>query len=307
MSSPAAIPLLPSAPCVGLAEALIVAFATAEDGVSGIERVAARLVERGAAGRVEWWAPAADGTLLRLASDAGDASGRRDAIPMGPAGAIVLVGSGEEALDALARVAPVIRRRWTEERLAKGSALLARRIQAAEDFAALVSHEVKGPLQAALLTDDSDPEIRRALHVVDSVLEAVGSESATGDRCSPEACLDDVLRDLGRLEAMVSSDLPVGFPLPSVVLRIVLRNLVANAAAAGARRIHVWGAAGDAGSTLAVDDDGAGIGSPDYAVGSGIGLALCKRLVGRLGGELELRARPEGGTTVCIVLPGGES
>jgi signal transduction histidine kinase len=295
-------PVVSTAPDAGLAEALIVAFATAEDSVRGMERVAALLAEEGAVGRVEWWAPAADGTSLRMAAAGGDARGERTAIPIGPVGAIVVVADGREqrALDALARLVPVVRRRWTEERLADHAALLARRSQALEDFAALVSHELKGPLQAALLTDDPAREIRTALHVVDSVLEAVRSESATGACSSPQACLDDALRDLGRLDAEVSSDLPESFPLPEPVLRIVLRNLLANAVAAGAGRIQACGA----GSTLAVDDDGAGVGSRDYAAGGGIGLALCRRLVDRVGGELELRSRPQGGTSARIVVGG---
>jgi signal transduction histidine kinase len=312
MSSLAVNPLMSAAPAAppadGLAEALIVAFATADDVAAGMERVTALLAEAGAAARVEWWAPAADGASLRLAAAAGDARGGRTALPIGPVGALVVVaeGRGRDALDALGRLAPVVRRRWTDERLADHAALLARRVQALDDFAALVAHELKGPLQAALLTDDPAPEIRRALHVVDSVIEAVRSESATDACSSPQACLDDALRELGRLDAEVSSALPAQFPLSAVVLRIVLRNLLANAAAAGAGRIHVWGAAGEALSTLGIDDDGAGVGSREYAAGSGIALALCRRLVERLGGELELRARPEGGTTARIALRRGQ-
>ena len=287
---------------------MIVAFETAEECGSGIEHVAELLVERGVALRVEWWAPAVDGTSLRLAAAVGDPRGERSAIPLGPVGAIVVAtdGRASEALDTLARLAPVIRRRWTDERLADHAALLARRIQALEDFAALVSHELKGPLQAALLSEDPAPEIRRALHVVDSVLEAVRSESTTGAWCSPQACLTDSLRDLGRLDAEISSALPGRFPLPAAVLRIVLRNLLANAAAAGARRIRVWAPCSAPIWMLAVDDDGVGAGSRTYVDGSGIGLALCKRLVERLGGKLELRPRPNGGTIALVSLEDGD-
>jgi signal transduction histidine kinase len=300
--TPAALPRDP------LAEALIVAFATAADVATGMERVTAAVAEAGAAARVEWWAPAGDGTSLRLAAVAGYAQGERVALSLGPVGTLVLVaaGRGGDVFGALARLAPVVRLRWTEERLADHAGLLARRSQALEDFAALVSHELKGPLQAALLTDDPAPEIRRALHVVDSVFEAVRSESATGARCSPQACLDDALRDLGRLDAEVSSDVPEAFPLPAAVLTIVLRNLLANAAAAGARHIRVSASGGVPNGTLAVDDDGVGVDSREYAAGTGLGLALCRRLVERLDGELELRPLPEGGTSCRIVL-GGES
>jgi signal transduction histidine kinase len=301
-ATPAALPRDP------LAEALIVAFATAADVATGMERVTAAVADAGAAARVEWWAPAGDGTSLRLAAVAGHARGERIALSMGPVGTLVLVaaGRGEGVFSALERLAPVVRRRWTEERLADHAGLLARRSQALEDFAALVSHELKGPLHAALLTDDPAPEIRRALHVVDSVFEAVRSESATGACCSPQACLDDALRDLGRLDAEVSSDVPEALPLPAAVLRIVLRNLLANAAAAGARHIRVSASGAAPSGTLAVDDDGVGVDSREYAAGSGLGLAMCRRLVERLGGELELRPLPQGGTSSRIV-PEGES
>jgi signal transduction histidine kinase len=215
-------------------------------------------------------------------------------VPFGPAGALVV--EGDEPLDAVAGLVPVVRQRWADEQLAGHAVLLARRSQALEDFAALVSHELKGPLHAALLTDDPAPEIRRALHVVDSVLEAVRSESASNAHSSPQACLDDALRDLGRLDAEVFSTLPDEFPLPAAVLRIVLRNLLANAVAAGASRIEVSGT----GSTLDVADDGAGDSS--YAHGDRIGLALCRRLVERLGSDLMLCPRSAGGTSARIVL-----
>src|SRR5271154_2296253 len=53
-----------------------------------------------------------------------------------------------------------------EELLARSVMKLARRNDALEEFAALVAHEVKAPLQAALATDDPVVFVRQALDLV---------------------------------------------------------------------------------------------------------------------------------------------
>jgi signal transduction histidine kinase len=291
-----------------LADALIVAFATADDVASGIERVVALLEAEARVGRVEWWAPVPDGTSLRLETAAGDARGPRAAVPFGPVGALVVESTDREheLLDELVRLVPVVRRRWTEERLADHAALLARRVQALDDFAALVAHELKSPLHRALLSGPTADGIEEALALVDSVLDVVRSESARDEWSAPAPCLGDALCDLGGIDAEVCARLPHEFPLPAAALRLVLRNLLANAAAAGAGWIDVWAAVSPGVWTLGVDDDGVGAGAPEYAGGSGIGLALCRRLVERLGGELELRPRPDRGTSARIALRRGD-
>ena len=66
--------------------------------------------------------------------------------------------------------------------------------------------------------------------------------------------------------------------------------------------------------TLSVRDNGPGIpadvlarlGTPFYTTreaGTGLGVAQVKRLVGRLGGELEIQSTPGNGTTVTFSLP----
>jgi signal transduction histidine kinase len=69
-------------------------------------------------------------------------------------------------------LAPVLRRRWTEERLAQQAVRLARGNQALGDFAALVAHELKTPLELARLQDDLSVGVERALELVDVLLEA---------------------------------------------------------------------------------------------------------------------------------------
>lgn len=228
--------------------------------------------------------------------------GRRRAIPIGPAGTFVVVGarSGPAVAQALGRVLPLLRRRWTEERLAQHASLLARRVEALEDFAALVAHELKAPLRAALLADDAATGAAAALELVDSVLEAVRCADSLEDVAAPADCLTAALGDLGPLEAEVVSDLPEHFPLPAAALRLVLRNALRNSVAAGATRILVWGISASGRSTLVVEDDGVGLDGSAYASGERLGLSLCDRLLARHGGQLELRARPSGGTRAIL-------
>jgi signal transduction histidine kinase len=288
----------------GLGDWVIVEFAAADDVRSGMARVAAMLRRGGGAGRVEWWSPANNGGPLRLEVADGAGSGRRVVVPVGPAGVVVVVGgNGPQLRAAVSRLAPVLRRRWTEERLAQQAVQLARRNQALEDFAALVAHELKTPLQLAHLQHDPLVEVDRALELVDALLEAARAESAAQVCASAADCLDEALRDLGPITVEVTADLPQEAPLPAMALRVILRNLVANAVAAGARHIHVRAVASAASWVLVVDDDGVGVAETGgYAGGSRLGLSLCRRLAGRLGGTLELAPRAVGGTRASVVV-----
>jgi signal transduction histidine kinase len=305
-SSPAR-PVSPERRAVPLDDGLIVAFATAADVSDGVRRVAATLRRAGAVAGAEWWAPAERGGSFALqASEGSSSSGRRTAIPIGPAGTLVVIGARSEPAVTLALTGliPVLRRRWTEERLAQHASLLARRAEALEDFAALVAHELKAPLQAALLADDAASGAAVALQLVDSVLEAVRSDDAPEDSAVPAECLRAALGDIGRVDAEVVSNLPERFPLPPAALRLVLRNLLRNAVAAGAVHIAVWGIAAPERSTLVVDDDGVGLDASGYAAGERLGLGLCERLLAPRGGELQLRSMASGGTRASVTVTG---
>jgi signal transduction histidine kinase len=289
----------------GLGDRVIVEFAAADDLWSGMARVVAMLRRRGGAGRVEWWSPADNGSSLRLEVADGAGSGRRVAVPVGPAGVVVVVGGGNgpQLRAAVRRLAPVLRRRWAEERLAQQAVQLARRNQALGDFAALVAHELKTPLELARRQHDPWVGVDRALELVDALLEAARAELATQGCALAADCLDEALRDLGPIAAEVTTDLPQEVPLPEMALRVILRNLVANAVAAGARHIHVGAVASAASWVLVVDDDGVGVAETGgYAGGSRLGLSLCRRLAGRFGGTLELAPRAVGGTRASVVV-----
>jgi signal transduction histidine kinase len=291
---------------IELSDRVLVDLALAGDLASAMSRVVTRLRREGGVARVEWWAPTADGLALGLeAADGRRSTALRSAVPLGPAGALVVTGARwpRELTVAVNRIVPVVRRRWTDEELTRRVIELARRNQALEDFASLVAHELKAPLHAALLEGGATPCVEQALDLVDELLEAARSEAAPGIASTPAEVLADVLRELAPSAAVVA-ELPAAFPLPPSSLRVVLRNLLANAVAAGAHEISVTVLADD--STLVVDDDGVGLDSAAaYASGSGVGLGLIRRLVARLGGSVELAPRPSGGTRAILAMDGG--
>jgi signal transduction histidine kinase len=179
---------------------------------------------------------------------------------------------------------------------------LVRRNQALEDFAALVAHELKTPLQEALLADDPSKPVEEALDLVDELLEAAQDTPSERPFASVADGLDQVVRELS-LEVEVSSDVTATLPLPPGPLRVILRNLLSNAAAAGARHVHVSSGRSARSWRLVVDDDGVGLeGAEHYDAGSGLGLSLCRRIAARFGGVLVLASRPSGGTRVTLEL-----
>jgi signal transduction histidine kinase len=193
----------------------------------------------------------------------------------------------------------------TEEQLAEHVARLARRTEALEDFAALVAHDVKSTLVTALRDEDPHAGLMRALELVDSILEAVRVDHAAGVAARLAECVQRAIADLGDSHIEIVASVTGEFPIPPDALRLVLRNLLANAVAAGAERIHVSALAEGDQRMLVVDDDGVGLVSGDcYATGAQLGLCLCRRLVERCGGTLELRQRAAGGTRAVIVAAG---
>jgi signal transduction histidine kinase len=289
-----------------LAERVIVAFATAGEVSTGMAQVVTILRQDSRAARVEWWAPSADANSLELQTANGRSGGKREAFPLGAAGALVVRGPrcGSEIQAVLDRLAPILRRRLAEEQLVEETALLARRNEALDDFAALLAHELKNPLQAALLDRPDPVELERALALIDAILEAARAEG-DGASADPEQAIRDALSDLGPVSATIDTALPPELPLPATLLRILLRNLIANALAAGARNIRVAASSSQSCWKLAVDDDGVGLEKTSagrYAHGSGVALALCRRIAGRFAGAIELQPLPAGGTRASLLL-----
>jgi signal transduction histidine kinase len=280
---------------------LVLALATADDLASGMVGVADRIRRTAGADGVEWWAKGDDG-VLELVAATGIPGGPRHSLPLGSSGLFVLQGGrlDPRLQSALASLTPIVRRRTAEERLARTTVQLARRNEALEDFAALVAHELKTPLQAALVTDDPSAPVEDALDLIDALLEAAQNEPADLTFSSVAACLDQLVEDL-RTEVEITTDAETTMPLPPEPLRVILRNLLSNAVAAGARHVHVAAVPSLRSWRLLVDDDGVGLAETDgYAAGSGLGLSLCRRIAARFGGVLELDAGSSGGTRATL-------
>jgi signal transduction histidine kinase len=196
----------------------------------------------------------------------------------------------------------------TEEQLVEHVARLARKTEALDDFAGLVAHDMKSSLLAALRDEDPREGLRRALELVDSVLEAVRVEQGGTGVARLADCVQQAIADLGENRTEIVVSVTGEFPIPPEALRLVLRNLLANAVAAGAERIHVSALARGDQRILVVDDDGVGLASTNaYATGAQLGLRLCRRLVERCGCGLELRPRAVRGTRAVIVAAGTEA
>ena len=275
--------------------------ATADDVESGMRAVLAIVRDHCDAARVEWYQGRR--RTARMVVGGRRSAGRRQLVSLGAAGRVVVVDGRPDAYPErlLAAVAPVLRRRCAEERLARAAIQLGRRNAALEEFAALVAHELKAPLQAALLAEDPGGWVRDALQRVDALLEA---EREPGPpTASPAVCLDGAIRDLGRGGLAVTFDLPASLPLPATPLRVILRNLLANAIAAGAGAVHVSATRSADTWTLVVRDDGAGLEAHGgERGGSGLGLRLCRGIVRRYGGSLAVEPAVSGGTEARLQL-----
>ena len=192
----------------------------------------------------------------------------------------------------------------SDDEVASAISRLARRNEALEDYAALVAHELKTPLHAALLADDPSASIEEALRLVETLLVAAQTERAERVSSSVAASLDLALEDL-HAELDVTTNLASTIPLPAEPLRVILRNLLSNAVAAGAGHVHVTAVRSTRSWRLLVDDDGVGLAEADaYAAGSGLGLSLCRRIAARFGGVLELAPRVAGGTRATLEFAG---
>jgi signal transduction histidine kinase len=196
----------------------------------------------------------------------------------------------------------------TEQQLAEHVGRLARKTEALDDFAGLVAHDVKSSLLDALHDEDPRQGVVRALELVDSILEAVRTDLAASGMSLVAECVQQAISDLGDIDTEIVASATGEFPVPPEALRLVLRNLLANAVAAGADQIHVSALARGDQRILVIDDDGVGLGSATgYATGAQLGLRLCRRLVERCGGMLELRPRAVRGTRAVIVAAGAQT
>jgi signal transduction histidine kinase len=285
----------------GLSGELLEAVAFADGAATGMRRVMERVRRETRAAGVQWWGAGEDGALTRIATS-GTARGARVTVPFERAGVLMIHGGhvGAAVESALTYIAPLIRRRVNEERLARAVGRLAQRNEALDEFAALVAHELKAPLHGALAAEDPTASIGQTLDLVDMLLTAAQTGPPGEASTEVAECLDRAVRSLDHRVA-VTSDLRVPLPLAPGPLFVILRNLLSNAAAAGARNAHVRTERSSRSVRLVLEDDGAGLGLPDrYATGSRVGLPLCRQIAARSGGVLELASRVPNGSRATI-------
>lgn len=199
-------------------------------------------------------------------------------------------------------------------------------------------HELKNPFAAIassvelLLEETTDPRAQEDLHaILVEVRRAVLSLDGLGFvgrelRARTPMAIDHAVREAchllagratrARIELRCEGpDLPL-LPLDAAAMRALLFNLVNNAVQACRAGGHVdvgFGLVGDS-FELTVRDDGAGMSPETLArctelffttkrAGSGIGLALCRKVAEEGGGSLEIRSTLGAGTSVTLRVP----
>jgi signal transduction histidine kinase len=280
-------------------QALAYTLATASDLRAGLAGVLASARTASRASRVEWW----EGDEFVAASGLG--TGPVDRIELAGVGAFVFFGGHVDCqlAHALEALSPLLRRLRADEALAVKVGELVRRNQALEEFAGFVAHELRTPLQEALLVEDDSVQLHEALDLVDALLRDAQDVSPMTAGESPAECVDSVVRTLGaRADGLeVTFALGPSLPITTGALCIILRNFLSNAVSAGARHVHV---SSPEPSSLVVDDDGVGLAKTGYESGSGLGLELCRRIARTFGARIELTPRRYGGTRAALVFGG---
>lgn len=180
------------------------------------------------------------------------------------------------------------------------------------------------------VVQDISQGVGHVVSVVDQLRSFMTRSVPTGEPVEADALAVirfalSMCRDVGVDSATVSYDAPVDLPIvraSATELSQVLINLVRNALQAlheggnGRPSGHVRVLASEDRDTVrfVVCDDGPGmsdavlarIGTAFYTTrsgGTGLGIAHCKRIVGRLGGEIEIESTVGKGTTVTVRVP----
>ncbi len=228
-------------------------------------------------------------------------------------------------------------------RLGRSAADRERALQATRRFAADAGHELRTPLtsvQATLSALRRHPDLdaaRRGDMLGDALDEQArlvalldGLQALARGETGP---LERAPVDLAELADAVVADVAARHPgvridaalpdAPAVVdgwepgLRMLVDNLVRNAAAHGGGTVAVTVEAGADGVVLRVDDDGPGLPAADHerifeafvrldgarGAGSGLGLALVAQQAGHHGARVEVGAAPIGGARFTVRFP----
>jgi two-component system sensor histidine kinase HydH len=252
-------------------------------------------------------------------------------------GALRSLGAGGAASLALVLVALGLWRFSLREERLKAAMERDRRLAALGEMAGVLAHEIRNPLtsmkgHAQLLAErleDGTPERQKADRVVG---EALRLEELTADLLSfirskqierrevdPRQVLAAAAAELGdeRVEVAVHGAVP-DWPLDPSLMQQALSNLLRNALQAspdGAGATATL-AAEDAALLFRVRDHGEGVAETDrerifepfYTTrtrGTGLGLAVARRIVSLHGGTITAGNHPEGGAVFEVRIPRG--
>ncbi|MFC7042274.1 ATP-binding protein [Halonotius sp. GCM10025705] len=212
-----------------------------------------------------------------------------------------------------------------------------------QEFAYILSHDLQEPLRMVSsyvdlleseLGDDLDADTQEYMEfavdgaermrgMIDGLLEysRVETEGKAFESVDAEAVVDGVVDDLQLAIAEADAEIIVG-DLPTVAadfdqLGQLFQNLLTNAIDHGGKgtTVEVTATETTQGVEFAVSDDGPGIPADQQdeifglfdkggdSDGTGIGLAVCERIVTRHDGEIRVESTPGDGTTFYITLP----
>jgi len=226
----------------------------------------------------------------------------------------------------------VTRREADRARLARNE-----RLALVGQMLAQITHEVRNPLNAMSLNADilsdeiADPEQRAMLDTISTEIRRLEGltarylELSRGrrphlQRADPRTVVEEVvatdramLEQLG-LQVRMLGPRPDPLELDGDALRRAVRNLLRNAAEAGASHLDIAFAALDGTLRIRLTDDGPGM-EPDQlrrafdpffttkASGNGLGLAISRQELEDVGAQLLATSAPEGGCAFEIILP----
>lgn len=212
-----------------------------------------------------------------------------------------------------------------------------------QEFAYILSHDLQEPLRMVSsyvdlleseLGDDLDADTHEYMEfavdgaermrgMIDGLLEysRVETEGTAFESIDAEAVVDGVVDDLQLAITEADAELIVG-DLPTVTadfdqLGQLFQNLITNAIDHGEKgtTIEVTATETTQGTEFAISDDGPGIPADHQdeifglfdkggdSDGTGIGLAVCERIVTRHDGEISVESTPGEGTTFYVTLP----
>jgi PAS domain S-box-containing protein len=239
----------------------------------------------------------------------------------------------------LAQIQDITARKDAERDLQETMDALRRSNEALTDFAASAAHDLKSPLVNAHsllellwleaagglsasqreLLDRARARLLQLAEQVDGLLcvAAAAGTNIVADEVEVAELVAHVLDALGDdLDGLgvVTEPCPLVRANPGA-LRLVVQNLLVNAAAHGARKVRVHGSIEDGSVRVCFDDDGPGIDPASRQValdlfekgpaslGIGVGLATCRRIIERHGGTIGVGEAPEGGARIWFSLP----